>query len=147
MITTGLIWMICLLFQKHKLTISAIVLAAITVCGFIGNDWEFLYRNTQKLISSATEYSNVDCLYIYDTRWMVQPSFLEAMNYASITLVRSANIDMIKELEINNDDKLAVILAGPTFEETKDKIYEAFPNLHTAKELGGHSLGKTYIFE
>ena len=77
---------------------------------------------------------------------MVQPSFVEARNYKSITFVRGEHMDMLPELEISDDDKLVVIMAEVDHEDTKEKILKAFHNLSTEEFVGNHSLGKTYIF-
>ena len=146
MIVVEVVYLIDLLLNKYKVLVIAFVLIAVLIGGYLNYDWEYLYRDTVKLSDFSAENADLDCLYIYRDRWMVQPSFVEARNYKSITFVRGEHMDMLPELEISDDDKLVVIMAEVDHEDTKEKILKAFHNLSTEEFVGNHSLGKTYIF-
>ena len=147
MIVVEVVYLIDLLFDKYKVLVIAFVLIAMLVSVYHGYNWEYLYTNTMDLADFSAENADTDCLYIYRDRWMVQPSFVEARNYKSITFVKGEHMNMLSELEIKNVNKLIVIIAEVDDEEVREKIFEAFPNLSDDEYVGSHSLGKTYIYK
>lgn len=133
--------------KKYGFYISIVFISCITILGYIGYDWEYLYKQDENLLNFAEEHTDVDCLYIYGLRWMIQPSYMEARNYNSITLVRHDDLYMLENLDITDDYELIIILADTQMSDIEDQLREAFPNLGDYQEIGTHSLSTTYYFK
>lgn len=106
-------------------------------------EWPYLYKSSESLLEKAAEYSNTDCVYIYDAAWKTNPSFKELLNYQSVIFVNEKNIDLLDSLEIRENQELIVYIINSR-EDTLNVIFEKMPNLSDYKEFGEYGYAKSY---
>ena len=130
--------------KKDKLYLFLIFCCAIiTANSWRGTSWNYLYTSSQQLTDKAKEYASLDCLFVYDTSWKVQPSFYEVRNYNSVTFVPPNNLDIIKNLDCISQTELIVSIIGDS-ENIVKKIMEVCPMLTKYEKLGNLHYATTY---
>lgn len=128
---------------KKAVTIMAVFMAIILFNGFKNINWPYLYRSSSSLIESSKEKADVDCLFIYDSNWKAQASFLEVRNYNSVTFVKSGNLKILSNLEIAEKKQLIVLITLDD-EQVLKTIMEIYPQFDTYTEVGTYSNARTY---
>lgn len=151
LIFTGIL---CLLFdtaksffgKKSMAVIISVVLSLTIVGSFQNASWSYLYRNTAAFLKIAKDYSDCNCLCLYDNRFKIQPMYKEALNYDSITFMNYDKMEYLGNLEIAKDDKLLVAIIG---KDNKDdyikEVMSFYKQYSNYKTLGSYSYGTTYF--
>lgn len=129
--------------EKTVFLIVSAMLSIIVVNEWTNIGWNYLYRSSISLLEEAENYGDVDCLYIYDSKWKAQSSFMEIKNYASITFIKEKDINYIAALEIADKDQLIVMIINNK-EETLTKIMDTYSQLNKYKKIGSYSYATTY---
>lgn len=119
----------------------------IVIGSWKNHGWVYLERQSDKLFEKASEYSGVDCLCIYNKAYEVQPSFLEASYYKSITFIQKDKMDVILDLEISSQNKI-ILLIVEEFNDNKEdyvkKIVEKNNFFRGYEEIGSYGYGTSY---
>ena len=110
--------------------------------------WEYSYKRNPA-VAIAKKLSAEECIYIYDGSHTYQcaASFMELLNYRSITFYEEKNIDKLKENSELKDKESFVVY---TWEEEPEQILECildwFPNVDGYQE-NSSNMGRMFIFE
>ncbi len=123
--------------------IVAIMMSIIIVNEWKNVEWTYLYRPSVAFFEQLEEYADVDCLYIYDSTWKTQPSFLEIQKYRSVTFVHYDNLGILASLEISNQNQL-MVLVNAEDKTTLGQIMEVYPQLNASKEMRSFGFSTTY---
>lgn len=135
-------------FLSIKVTfwLIAVVLLLTTVKEF-GNNWFYLYRSTQSLLETAKQYGDLDCIYIVNAGYEINPSFYEIREYDTVTFIDKNELDALKELDLDVENGLIVSMGNAiSIEEVAKTVQDRFPKLINYEQLGGHSFSVTYRF-
>ena len=157
------VWIFCLIFNylnKIRLKITllkkyffliACLLLLITVIGsWQKRGWSYLYRNSIQLLETSKEYTDLDCICIYNQPFETQASFLELTNYNSITFISEDNLDLLYTIA-NNSSKLILIIINDKEQDTEaflNKLLSEYPLPKQHKFIGHHAYGTSfYVYE
>jgi hypothetical protein len=105
--------------------------------------WDYLYISSDKLLSEASEYSNVDCVYLYDVTWKAVSDFYEVSRYQSVTFIPVSELEMLNDLECVTDSELVVKVIGNADTILK-QVIEYCPNIDSYDKVGEFGYSKTY---
>lgn len=115
------------------------------VCYLAGSwhfqQWKYLYKQSNVLLEKASQYSDVDCLFLYDKAYQTYPSFLETGNYRSLTYLKIKDLDHLKKLQLINEDRLIIINVGG--DDILDQITKEY-HYTVIEEIGSHGYGTSY---
>lgn len=127
-------------YKYHLLIISFVfvVVGSAKNTGFV-----YLYKETETLIENAKSYSDIDCLYIYDEFWQIQPSFYEVAEYKSVTFLNRKNIQQLGEMDCRNNSELILVVTEEC-EDTIKNVLEMSTNLTQYIEMGEFGSAKSY---
>lgn len=137
---------ICLrnvLKNKSVYFIMAALLSIVIINEWKNVEWTYLYRSSAEFLEQLENYGDVDCLYVYDSAWETQPSFVEIQKYRSVTFVPSGNLEMLSTLEIADQDQLMVMVTADK-KKTLETIMETYPQLEKNEEIGSFGSSTTY---
>lgn len=154
------VWVICLIFEAFSMVFArkllnqkqfwlamCVILFVITVGSWKNHGTVYFHRESSDLLEKAANYSELDCICIYDRAYEVQPCFLEASNYKSITFVKKDEIDTIFQLEAFTGKEI-IVVAVEEFAEDKERyarqIVEGCPSLKGYEELGSFAYSTSY---
>lgn len=129
--------------QKVLIIVTALFISVIVINEWKDINWPYLNRYSADLIESSKKKENVDCLYVYNTDWKTQPSFLEVRNYNSITFVQDSNLEMLPSLEFINDKEL-VVLVPTDSENILETIMGTYSQFTHYSEIGTYGFATTY---
>lgn len=134
------------LSEKIMFWLLAAVLLLTTVKEF-GNNWYYLYRSTQGLIQAANTYSDLDCIYIVNAGYEINPSFYELREYNTVTFIDKDKLEQINTIECDATKGLIVSMGSAiSIEEVASEVQRFYPKLANYELLGGHSFSVTYRF-
>lgn len=147
-----IVWILCgifiigkrLLERKYWLVVSCLFLTLMTV-----DIWKtgvgYLYKDSMALLSDIENYSEYNCLYIYDVSWKVIESYCEISQYNSITFYNAGNIAAIANMEHIFDDDLVVYIVNTCDSmAVLEYIIEQCPLLNTYQEIGSYGYATSY---
>ncbi len=135
-------------FLSAKVTfwLLAVVLLLTTVKEF-GNNWYYLYRSTRQLIQTAKQYGDLDCIYIVNAGYEINPSFYEIREYNTVTFIDKEELEQIETVECSTENGLIISMGSAiSVEEIAAKVQEIYPKLVNFEQLGSHSFSVTYRF-
>lgn len=154
------VWGICLIFkvfsivfekrilnQKQFWMAMCVILFVITVGSWKNHGTVYFHREFLDLQEKAADYSELDCICIYDRTYEVQPCFLEASNYKSITFVNKDEINTIFQLEAFTGNEIIVIVAEELTDNKEGyvkQMIEGCPSLEGYEELGSYAYSTSY---
>ncbi len=136
------------LFSRKSLYLVALSVGIITLIGLFSNGWGNLFLFSDELLEFSNSKNDIDCLYIYNERWMIPPSYEEVSNYNSVTYVNSNHLEMLNDLSIISDEELVVIVAGSDIDDVSEQIKDSFMSLDGQyQKIGEYGYAETYYFE
>lgn len=145
---------IYILTRKISLSIKwqnggmVILILAMGIISLKNCRWEYSYKGNTA-VAAARELSGEDCVYIYSSEetYNCSISFMELLNYRSITFYEKNNIDKLKEnSELKGKESFVVYTWEEEPEQTLGHILEWFPNVEGYHE-GPSNMGRMFIFE
>lgn len=140
----GIYECIHMLERRQYVYLFSILMVIMNVNSWRNINWQYLYKDSEALIENASDYSNVDCLYIYDATWKLNSSYYEVSKYHSVTFVKNDKLDLLTNLGgIEQKYHLIVMTTGED-EEILEDIISVFPELDTYDYLGGYAYSNTY---
>lgn len=86
--------------QSNKCVIFTIMIAVALVNSWTKGYWEYTYINSLDTIEKAKQYGTLDCFFIYNGPWRVQPNYLEIKEYNSSTFYQQ---DSYTDIFANDD--------------------------------------------
>ena len=142
----GITYMLVGAFFKNskKLAVLGAFLCMITFLGFQKNEFTYLYRDSTELLENASKFENIDCLCVYSSSGNVQPFFLEASNYKTITFASLDNIWVLQEYDFLSNDELIVSLIG--IENNEQYLQEVASYYTGYSVVGSFAYGTSYYF-
>lgn len=132
-----------LLQIQHAVHIFAILAVIMSVNSWKNVNWTYLYKESEILLETASNYSDVDCLYIYEKPWEMNPSYFEVSQYHSVTFIKRNELDLLSSHEVSKKYHLIVATTGDD-EEVLEQIMDLSPALNDYDSLGGYGYTNTY---
>lgn len=121
-----------------------IVISAIMVVnGWKSVEWRYLYKSSEAYIEKTENYSDVECIMIYDMLYKTHMSYLEVANYKSVTFLHTDSSYWLADMDIANNEELVVVLINEG-EAKLSEILEMCPNLDSYEKIGGFGYGTSY---
>ncbi len=154
------VWVLCVLFEvfdrvfvekilskKCSGLIICLVLFMVVIGSWKSRGWVYLERQSYSLFEKASSYSGLDCLCIYNRAYEVQPSFLEASRYKSITFIQKDKMETLSDLDILSQNEI-ILLVVEEFNDNKEdyvkKIIEKNSTLSKYEVVGTYGYGTSY---
>lgn len=119
------------------------ICAIALINGWQAEEWTYLYANSHSSLDKIAEYSDVDCLVIYDSLHDVQTTYDALTIYDSVTFIDKYTYYWIAEWECAQSDELILMLVG-TSESEIQGILALCPNLDSYQRLGSYGHGTVY---
>ncbi len=130
--------------EKNLYIILCLIYSLLIVNGWNGADWKFLYKDTAVLLDTAKEYSDKNCIYVYDAPWKALPSYIELKNYKSLTFLSyNKSAEIVKYSDVVQDGFMLVVQGNA--ENIINQIKKVYPHLNQNKKIGGFSYATTYF--
>lgn len=143
-VTIGGICVWCRRFMKEQYRyMLALVLVIVLVSGWKKGAWTYLYQSSEALLETAAEYSDTDCIYVYDSGWKINPSYKEVSNYNSVTFYQPSNLQMLSLSDLSMRYELIVVIMED-IEGTVDEIMNLCPYLNAYEYMGSYGYTDTY---
>lgn len=131
--------------KRNCVLVTCALVGIISVGTWQHASWEYLYLGTSDFLQTASQYSEVDCICIYDIPWKVHPMFLEAKQYKSINFVNKDNTEVLDRLIEENDNPVVLTVIGVDDKMQYVNLYlEKSENLSTSTEIGSYAYGTSY---
>ena len=121
----------------------ALILVIITVNGWKSDIWTYLFQSSEPLLEAAAEHPGTDCVYVYDTKWKINPSYKEVSCYNSVTFYKPSDLDMLGTSDLSTRYEL-IVTAMSDSEGILDRIMELCPALNAYEYLGSYGYTDTY---
>ena len=148
-----MVWILCGIFitgkrflkQEYWFIVTCLCLILMTVNSWKNCNWEYLYKNTKSLLEDVKNYSESNCLYIYDAQWKVMSSYCEVSQYNSLTFYRADNIAAIADMEYKLDKELVVYISDTCDSgAVLEFIMEQCPMLNGYQKIGSYGYATSY---
>lgn len=145
----GLLW--CAIYnglekltEKNRYIVICLIGAILIVNEYTNTEWNYLYKESEELLNRAKEYSDENCICVYDVKSKTQPAFLEMKNYKSVTFISQENSNSIlQRVDLMNDGFILEIMGGND-DEIINMVLESIPYLDRYEKIGEYMYGKTY---
>jgi hypothetical protein len=132
---------------KIEVFVVLSIILLITTFKNFRTSFYYLYRSTQPLLDMAAEHSDADCIFVYNGVIQITPAMLEVSNYASVTFEPFYEMDGLKDITLDTDNGLMVVVGQDCdFEYIKNYIGSLYPELNAFEYCGSHSYTSTYYF-
>lgn len=128
---------------KYDIYIMAALVAVVIINGWRNADWTYLYRSSAALVEKASEYGEVDCIFVYEKPWEPNPAYYEASKYHSVTFFAEENLDMLASMDLASRYQLVLMTAADA-DEVIAEVQEICPELSRIEYLGGYAYTNTY---
>lgn len=143
-VTIGGICVWCGRFMRDQYRyMFALLLVIAIVSGWKKGEWTYLYRTSEPLLQAAAGYSDMDCVYVYDSDWKINPSYKEVSNYHSVTFYHPSDLQQLSSSDISTRYELIVVTVED-FEGVVDQVLEICPYLNAYEYLGSYGYADTY---
>ena len=129
--------------RSQYIYVLAGLLSIITVNGWKMSEWEYLYRDSKTLLDTASAYADVDCVFVYDRPWKINPSYYETSRYHSVTFFTPEDLKQLYGSDLSSRYHLIVMITDDE-EEILTQLMEICPDLNTYMYLGGYGYTNTY---
>lgn len=129
--------------NKMFLAVISVFMAIIIINEWKDVSWPYLGKGSVNLVEMSKDREKVDCLYIYDSDWKMQPSFLEVRNYNSVTFVQNSNLEMLPSLDVIDNKELMVLVTADS-ETILEEIMKKCPQFSGYSEIGTYAFTTTY---
>ena len=134
----------CRRFMKEQYRYMLVLVVVIAlVSGWKKGVWTYLYRSSEALLETAAEYSDTDCIYVYDAGLQIIPSYKEVSNYHSVTFYQPSNLQMLSLSDLSMRYELIVVAEGD-IEGAVDEVMDLCPYLNAYEYLGSYGYADTY---
>ena len=101
---------------------------------------EYLYIDEAPYLQMAEDYSDYDCLYIYQYPYDLMTSYREVTKYHSVTFLQADQLDQLKDLEIREDKKLIVRTVDiGDWRNVMNEVLKAYPQYTRVEKLFTYS--------
>lgn len=129
--------------NKILVTVISVFISIIIINEWKEINWPYLSKESVALIEMSKKQEKVDCLYIYDSDWKMQPSFMEVRNYNSVTFVQNSNLEVLPSLEII-DNKEMMLLVTADSDKILEEVMKQCPQFSGYSEIGTYAFTTTY---
>ena len=126
--------------QKLAAVILAVTLFLTVVSSYFNRTerryFEYLYPEAKVYLSTAAEYQNCNCLFIYHWTYEVMTSYKELSQYRSVTFLRDTELDQLDDLAVAKDKELIVRTVNiQDWYETTGVVMEHYSQFTNAEQL------------
>lgn len=128
---------------QHAVYMFAILTVIMSVNSWKDMNWTYLYKESETLLETASNYADVDCLYVYEKPWEINPSYYEVSQYHSVTFLKRNELDLLVGHEISDKYHLIVMTTGDDDEVLK-QVMDVSPYLNAYDYVGGYGYTNTY---
>jgi len=133
--------------KKLSLAISCLLICVVSANGLRICPWEYLYRESGRLLKTLEAYAGQDCIFIYDKDdpyARVQQSYFEVRQYRSVVFVADTDLELLGDLGLEGSDSLIVCIDyACDAESVLDAVMRADRRLSRRTELGKAGLYST----
>lgn len=129
---------------KYVYVIMCLIGTIFIVNGFTNAGWNYLYRSSSELLNRTKNYSDMNCICVYDVKWKEQPAFYELKNYESVTFISQEHIDDILQYHNLLEDGFMLNIMGKDEEQIVNMIRKQYPYLNKCEEIGRYAYTTTY---
>lgn len=127
--------------KKVCLAVLIVVSGIITGIAWKTNTWRPLYKESKPLLEASENYRDLDCIYVYDKRYMTHSSYMEVKNYNSVRFARTKEKILRYKLE-EKQEIIVMITQGK--EEFLDYILQNYPQFTHCDPIGSYNYTTTY---
>ena len=107
--------------------------------------WEYLYEDSVEFLEMAESHAGKKCVCIYEKNYQLSGLYKEVINYDSIIFLNYENMDLLKEIAIEDEELLVISVGVVEKFEYARKVMVEYPQLTAMKELGQSASGITYL--
>lgn len=107
-------------------------------------EYTYLYSGTEKLVQEVQNYSDLECLYVYDELLRIQTSFYEVVEYKSVTFLQEENLSHLEKFDFYNLEEMILIVPTGKQEKVIEKLIEVYPHLDKCDEMWTFDSTTTY---
>lgn len=136
--------------KRYLLAVWAFVMV-IAVGTLIHGSWEYLYLNTKDELNRVAQYSDNDCICLYECNWKVHLKALDGMKFRNITFVQIENYPLLEEVLKQQEGSFVLSLVGICdIEKLKsicEKHYSDLGYSVTMTEIGSFEYGENNYVE
>lgn len=122
------------------------ICAVALVNGWRAENWTYLYTDSQASLTKMIEYSDIDCLVIYDSLHDVQTTYSSLSLFDSVTFIDKYTYHWIAEWECAQSNELMLMLVG-TSEREIQSILNLCPNMDSYQQIGSYGHGTIYYLD
>ncbi len=127
--------------------ILVLVLAVMTVNSWKNAPWGNLQKTSEPILQVAEANASLDCIYVYDSRWKMQPSFYDVQKYNSVTFFKEKNLGMLNDSECrNNTEFILYVTNSCNHQSVIDNVTASCPNINGYEKLGAWGYVTVYRF-
>lgn len=127
--------------------ILVLVLVVMTVNSWKTAPWGNLQKASEPILQVAEENASLDCIYVYDSRWKMQPSFYDVQKYNSVTFFKEKNLGMLNDSECrNNAEFILYVTNSCNHQSVIDNVTASCPNINGYEKLGDWGYVTVYRF-
>lgn len=123
-----------------------ILVVIINVNSWENMEWQYLYRQSEDFIENASNYSDVDCLYVYKKSWTINYAYYEVSKYHSVTFIRKDELDLLGSWEVAKKNHLIVVIEDDEG-DILERVIGACRDLNVYDYLGGYGYTNTYYLQ
>ena len=145
----GIIGLVCLvtkkIFTKKYRVILVLLLAVMTINSWRNAPWGKQQKASEPLLNMSETHAALDCIYVYDARWKVQPSFCDVSQYNSVTFFKEKNLGMLNDSECrNNAEFILYITNSCNHQAVLDSVIASCPAVSGFEQLGSWGYVNVY---
>ena len=130
--------------EKGVYIVICLIGTIFIINGFGNARWDYLYKSSVDLLNNAREYSDRNCISVYDATWKEQPTFYEIKNYKSVTFISQEHSGNILQYGDLFEDGFMMNIIGGNDDKIISMIQRNYPYLNRCEKIGGFSYSNTY---
>lgn len=137
---TGIIALVYVVLKKVAQTqcrlILVLLLAVMILNSWKTAPWWNLHKSSEPLLAVAENHAALDCIYVYDAKWKIQPSFYDVKKYNSVTFFGEKSLNMLNASECrNNTEFILYITNSCDHQKVLDSVIASCPYVNDSEQL------------
>lgn len=116
--------------KSLRLVLFSLVCAISLISQYSTASWPYLYLSETERLSRAGENKDLNAIIVYDEKYTIVQTFLQASQYNSVTFYSSEDLEQLQNYDYRNSDALICLI--PSSAETDDlmeRIVSFLPNI------------------